>query len=98
MNTTNAYAGSIESIVLPLDDATNSLPMNKPVGCVHATPLGALSSTERLDIVSSSKGSVMFRVGEKERSLSQLQHAVQDAEYEEARLGNGYEEGSTVIR
>ena len=35
------YAGSIVLIELPLDDGTNSLPMNNPVGCVYRRPLGA---------------------------------------------------------
>lgn len=41
-----AYAGSIESIVSPLDDATNSLLIKSPTGWLHLTPFGAVRSTE----------------------------------------------------
>lgn len=41
-----AYAGSIEAIVSPLDDATNSLLINSPTGWLHLTPFGAARSTE----------------------------------------------------
>lgn len=41
-----AYAGSIEAIVSPLDDATNSLLIKSPTGWLHLTPFGAARSTE----------------------------------------------------
>jgi hypothetical protein len=41
-----AHAGSIDVIVWPFDERTNSLLMNSPVGCVYLLPFGASSSTE----------------------------------------------------
>lgn len=41
-----AYAGSIDAIVSPVDDATNSLLINSPTGWLHLTPFGAARSTE----------------------------------------------------
>jgi hypothetical protein len=45
------YAGSIESIVIPLLEATNSLLINRPVGCVYFTPFGAVNSIDRAAIL-----------------------------------------------
>jgi len=45
------YVGFMLEILSPFDDLTHSLLMNKPVGCVYLTPLGAVSSTERPDIL-----------------------------------------------
>ena len=42
----DTHAGSIETTVLPLDAATNSLLMKSPVGWVNLRPLGASSSTD----------------------------------------------------
>lgn len=42
----NTYAGSIDVMVCPDLDFTNSLLMNRPVGCVYLTPLGAVSSID----------------------------------------------------
>lgn len=36
----------MDAIVSPLDDATKSLLMNRPVGWLHLTPFGAVRSTE----------------------------------------------------
>lgn len=36
----------MDAIVSPLDDATNSLLINSPVGWLHLTPFGAVRSTE----------------------------------------------------
>jgi hypothetical protein len=38
-------------ILSPLVDLTHSLLINRPVGCVYLTPLGAVSSTERPDML-----------------------------------------------
>lgn len=46
-----AYLGFMLEILSPFDDLTHSLLMNKPVGCVYLTPLGAVSSTDRPDIL-----------------------------------------------
>jgi len=43
--------GLIEVIISPDDEETHSLLINNPVGCVYFLPLGAVSSTVRLDIV-----------------------------------------------
>ena len=47
----DSSVGFMEVILLPLDEATNSLLMNRPVGCVYDTPFGAVSLTDRSDIV-----------------------------------------------
>jgi hypothetical protein len=47
-----AYVGLIDTIFSPFLEATHSLLMNKPVGCVYLRPLGAVSSTDKLDILS----------------------------------------------
>lgn len=46
-----AYDGLMLVTVLPLLDLTHSLLMNRPVGCVYLTPLGAVSSTESPDML-----------------------------------------------
>jgi hypothetical protein len=38
-------------ILSPLEDLTHSLLINRPVGCVYLTPLGAVSSTDKPDIL-----------------------------------------------
>ena len=38
-------------ILSPFDDLTHSLLINRPVGCVYLTPLGAVSSTDKPDIL-----------------------------------------------
>lgn len=65
-----AYAGSMESMVSPLVDGTNSLLMNKPVGCDHLVPLGAVNSTKRFgdilaifEMVTQQKGSTNRGIG-----------------------------------
>lgn len=40
----STYAGSIEVMVPPPTDSTNSLLMKRPVGCEYLTPLGASRS------------------------------------------------------
>lgn len=60
------YAGSMDAIIPPVE-ATNSLFMNSPVGCVHETPLGAVNSSESLSVIVRSfvdgggKGNAMMR-------------------------------------
>lgn len=44
------YAGLMLVTLLPLDDLTHSLLMNKPVGRVNLSPLGAVMSTESPDM------------------------------------------------
>jgi hypothetical protein len=38
-------------ILSPFEDLTHSLLINNPVGCVYLTPLGAVSSTDKPDIL-----------------------------------------------
>lgn len=38
-------------ILSPFEDLTHSLLINRPVGCVYLTPLGAVSSTDRPDML-----------------------------------------------
>jgi hypothetical protein len=45
------YLGFMLEILSPLVDLTHSLLINRPVGCVYLTPLGAVSSTDRPDIL-----------------------------------------------
>ena len=51
----DSSVGLIEVILLPLEEGTNSLLMNRPVGCVYFNPLGAVSSTERSDMVATNR-------------------------------------------
>jgi hypothetical protein len=44
------YLGFIEVMVLPDLDLTNSLLMNRPLGCEYLRPFGAVSSTKRSDM------------------------------------------------
>lgn len=45
------YLGFIEVMVSPDLDLTNSLLMNSPLGCVYLRPFGAVSSTNRSDML-----------------------------------------------
>lgn len=42
-----AHAGSIEVMVPPPEDLTNSLLMNSPVGCLYFNPFGVVKSMRR---------------------------------------------------
>ena len=46
-----AYVGFMLVIFCPFCDLTHSLLMKRPRGCLYCTPLGALSSTSRSDIL-----------------------------------------------
>lgn len=50
----------MDAIVSPLDDATKSLLMNRPVGWLHLTPFGAVRSTEGGAMLSE----VLYRVSD----------------------------------
>ena len=45
--TGNPYAGSIEAIVLPLEDGTTSPLMKRPSGCSYCCPLGVVIFLKR---------------------------------------------------
>jgi hypothetical protein len=45
------YVGFMLEILSPFEDLTHSLLINRPVGCVYLTPLGAVSSTDKPDIL-----------------------------------------------
>lgn len=47
----DCYLGLIVVIVSPDLDATNSLLMKRPRGCVYLRPFGAVSSTKRSDML-----------------------------------------------
>ena len=47
----DTYAGSIDVIVEPLEDLTNSLLMKRPVGWDHVLPFGAVRGTVRSAMV-----------------------------------------------
>ena len=51
MDDVRAYVGLMLVIFSPEDDLTNSLLMNKPIGCLYSRPLGASRLTKRSDIV-----------------------------------------------
>ena len=56
----DTYAGSIDVIVEPLEDFTNSLLMKRPVGCDHVLPFGAVRETVRSAMVLNGD---LFRAG-----------------------------------
>ena len=50
-STLHTHVGLMLVILSPFLDFTHSLLIHKPVGCLYFTPLGAVSSTSRSDML-----------------------------------------------